>query len=67
MNKIPQYREKSVYRPKEVIMDKKDDANAKEKKCFCYKCSVCGIVQEGDSAPAVCPKCDNDKFYKIVK
>ncbi len=48
-------------------MDKKDDANAKEKKCFCYKCSVCGIVQEGDSAPAVCPKCDNDKFYKIVK
>lgn len=48
-------------------MDNKDAVTGKEKKRVAYKCSVCGIVHEGDSAPETCPKCDNDKFYKIVK
>lgn len=30
-----------------------------------YRCSVCGVIHEGDSAPKNCLKCDNDKFYKV--
>ena len=32
-----------------------------------YKCSVCGYVHEGESAPTVCPKCGQpvEKFEEL--
>ncbi len=32
-----------------------------------FKCSVCGYIHEGDSAPDACPKCfaPADKFEKL--
>lgn len=32
-----------------------------------FRCSVCGYVHEGDTAPEVCPKCKqgSDKFVKL--
>ncbi len=33
-----------------------------------YKCSICGVLHDSaDGVPKTCIKCDNDKFYKIVK
>lgn len=33
-----------------------------------YKCSACGVIHESvDGAPKYCVKCDNDKFYKVMK
>lgn len=33
-----------------------------------YKCSACGVMHDGaDGAPKTCVKCDNDKFYKVIK
>ncbi|MGN1042720.1 MAG: rubredoxin-like domain-containing protein [Christensenellales bacterium] len=32
-----------------------------------YKCTVCGFLYSGASAPSCCPKCDNDKFRKTAK
>ncbi|RZD14926.1 MAG: rubredoxin [Candidatus Acidulodesulfobacterium ferriphilum] len=33
-----------------------------------WKCSVCGYIHDGDSAPDVCPKCGSpkEKFEKIA-
>jgi rubrerythrin len=31
-----------------------------------YRCSVCGVIQEGgENPPRSCPKCDNEKFYRL--
>ena len=34
---------------------------------YLWKCSVCGFVSEGESAPEVCPKCgfESEKFAKL--
>lgn len=34
-----------------------------------WKCSVCGYVHEGDTAPVKCPKCgvDSTKFVEIAQ
>lgn len=34
-----------------------------------WKCSVCGYIAEGDSAPDVCPKCGapKEKFVKLAE
>lgn len=31
-----------------------------------YRCSACGVIQEGgDTPPKSCLKCDNEKFYRV--
>jgi hypothetical protein len=44
--------------------DMKNTANSKN--TFMYRCSACGVVQEGgENPPESCVKCDNSKFYRV--
>lgn len=51
------------------MREKEQNGNC-DKKCgqVYYKCTVCGMTHDGsDGAPKNCVKCDNDKFYKVIK
>lgn len=52
-------------------MDVNEEKNQCKQNCkshVYYKCSACGVIHDGtEGAPKTCMKCDNDKFYKIVK
>ncbi|NLL55702.1 MAG: hypothetical protein GX242_00610 [Clostridiales bacterium] len=39
--------------------------NARPPRPSLYRCSVCGVVHEGNDSPKNCLKCDNDRFYKV--
>lgn len=40
--------------------------NKNTEKLNMYRCSCCGVIQEGgDTPPKSCVKCDNEKFYRI--
>lgn len=51
--------------PYETDMPESKNANIETPKPNMYRCSVCGVVHEGNDTPKNCLKCDNDRFYKV--
>ena len=38
---------------------------SKAEKPEVYRCIACGVTMQHNGTPKVCPKCDNNKFYRV--